>query len=264
MMIAASVNCTMNKLNPASSNFQDQSDENIASNRLQVFYPWKSNKSSESSDKREVVYHSGSTSTGLNNGQSMPSSNSSSSPCTSPISSNNSITSLIQNANAAPFVTNSQQPHYYMNQQQHDYQLYMQSNQHQQSGHLLPSQYTDRHFLNKALMEGYPQVDSFNSPNGSLAQNTWWEQQGVNVAAPNLNPSHNFTNFTPPAFSHESAANYEANHVQMSQHHFSSNQHIDYHHQPYSQLFTSTSPASTVMAAYHHHMSKNLSSKSLL
>ncbi len=249
-----------NKLNPALIGFQDQSDENISTSRLSVFYPWKNNKNSEI-EKSEVLYQANNTNTGLNNGQSMPSSNSSSSPCTSPISSNNSITSIIHNTNVPLLTNSSHQPNYYMNHQQHDYHIYMQSNQYQQNGHILPPQYTDRHFLNKALMDGYPQIDSTNNPSSNLVQNTWWEQQGGNVSASNWNPSHNFTNLTTPTtFSHESVTNYGGNHGQTPQHHFQSSQHIDYH-QPYSQLFSTTSSASSVMAAYHHQLSKNLSSK---
>ena len=155
------------------------------------------------------------------------SSNSSTSSCTSPMSSNSSLASLLTN-NSNSYYTNQQQPQQQQQQPiniqpQHEYQMYQQTN------------------------------------NGSMG---WWEMGGH----PNWSSSSNSTGFT--SFNgqqHDSALLnnvYESTNIQNghAQQYNPTGSHYgqsQMNHTPYSQIFASTSPTSTVMAAYHHHLTKN-------
>ena len=153
------------------------------------------------------------------------SSNSSTSSCTSPMSSNSSLASLLTN-NSNSYYNSQQQTQQQQqpinNQPQHEYQMYQQTN------------------------------------SGSMG---WWEMGGH----PNWSTSNStgFTSFN--GQQHDSALLnnvYESASIQNAhtqQYNPTSSHYGQSHmnHTPYSQIFASTSPTSTVMAAYHHHLTKN-------
>lgn len=89
-----------------------------------------------------------------------------------------------------------------------------------------------------------------------MSPNGWWEPQNMNTAS--WNSSHTFTNFQSQqnqdhlnynGISHPPAPHTQPHNIPLSD------------HQPYSQIFASTSPTSSVMAAYHHHLNKSFASK---
>lgn len=92
-----------------------------------------------------------------------------------------------------------------------------------------------------------------------MSSNGWWDPQ--NMGTGNWNPSHTFTNFQ--SQQNQDPINYEIPipHQAVSQHHCHSIPLND--HQPYSQIFASTSPTSSVMAAYHHHLNKSFTSTNI-
>lgn len=268
-MIAASSHCKL-----GGNSVESNSDLLSTVNKLPVFYSaWKNTKTQES--------------TNISSTNSMSSSNSSNSSCTSPIAgstkslSSSSSSSLLQTTN-----TNAMQSHhdtvappasaqYYMNQQQQqEYQLYMnhhhhQHHQHQHNPHnqIQPaqqtqSQYSDPHFLHKALTShSVSQTHDMTNTN-ALPTSSWWDQRqptGIASNPSHWNPGHHhgFNNLGQPSFNYDSTDSYNQINAQYSH----TAQDYPASHQQYSQLFTSNSPASSVMAAYHHHLSKNFPSR---
>lgn len=279
-MIAAPSHCKLGG-SPVESN----SDLLSTVNKLPVFYnAWKNTKTQATSE-----------STNISSTNSMSSSNSSNSSCTSPIAgstkSSSSSSSLLQptnanNANAMQSHHDNAAPptsaHYYMNQQQqHEYQLYMdhhhQHNQHQHNHHnqihqlqqqqqqQTQSQYSDPHFLHKALT-GYSVSQTHDMTNANaLPASSWWDQHqptGIASNPTHLNPGHHhgFNNLAQPSFNYDSTTALDSYNQVNSQYSHTA-QDYTASHQRYSQLFTSNSPASSVMAAYHNHLSKNFPSK---